>query len=223
MSTVNVIHVSPHAETSALKQAARAAARAAALVAVSPVLASYWLNAGLRGHGHALESGSQLLSLFPGLTGQYLRRAFLRQVLAKCHPTATVEFGTLFSQPGAVLEENVYVGPRCMLGLVHLERDVLLAANVQIPSGGKQHYFDDSTRPINQQGGERRMVTVGAGAWIGTGAIILADVGKGTVVAAGAVVTKPLPANIIAAGVPAKVIRNRFERTGKHETANFDA
>ena len=34
------------------------------------------------------------------------------------------------------------------------------------------------------------------GAWIGTGAIILANVGKGTVVAAGSVVTKPLPDNV---------------------------
>ena len=30
------------------------------------------------------------------------------------------------SQAGAVLDENVYVGPWCLLGLVHLERDVLL-------------------------------------------------------------------------------------------------
>jgi acetyltransferase-like isoleucine patch superfamily enzyme len=56
------------------------------------------------------------------------------------------------------------------------------------------------------------MVTIGAGAWIGTSAIVLADVGKGTVVAAGAVVTKPLPDNVIAAGVPAKVIRSRCEK-----------
>jgi acetyltransferase-like isoleucine patch superfamily enzyme len=97
--------------------------------------------------------------------------------------------------------------------LVHLERDVLLASGVQIPSGGKQHYFDDPTKPIREQGGERRMVTVGAGAWIGTGAILLADVGAGTIVAAGAVVTKPLPENVIAGGVPAKVIRHRFEKS----------
>ena len=211
MSEPPVIHVPPTERASALKRAAKAAARFAALVGVSPVLASYWLNAALLGRGRALESRSQLLSLWPGLTGQYLRRAFLQQVLARCHPTATVEFGTFFSQPGAILDENVYVGPRCILGLVHLERDVLLAANVQIPSGGKTHYFDDPTKPIREQGGERKMVTVGAGAWIGTGAIVLADVGKGTVVAAGSVVTKPLPANAIAAGVPAKVIRNRFE------------
>ncbi len=150
--------------------------------------------------------------------GQYFRRAFLQQVLARCHPTALVEFGTFFSQPGAILDENVYVGPRCSLGLVHLERDVLLAGDVRIPSGGKTHYFDDPTKPIREQGGERRMVTIGAGAWIGTGAIILADVGKGTVVAAGSVVTKPLPDNVIAAGMPAKVIRGRFDKVESSET-----
>lgn len=208
-----IVHA-PAGKPSAVKEAVKAAARLAALVGVSPVLASYWLNAAVLGRGRALESRSQLLSLWPGLTGQYLRRAFLQRVLAECHPTATVEFGTFFSQPGARLGENVYVGPRCVLGLVHLERDVLLASGVQIPSGGKTHYFDDPTVPIRAQGGERRVVTVGAGAWIGTGAIVLADVGKGTVVAAGAVVTKPLPDSVIAAGVPARVIRPRFAQAG---------
>jgi virginiamycin A acetyltransferase len=204
-----------HSETApgrSPKLAAKAVLRAVALVGVLPVLVAYRLNSTFLGRNRALESASQLLSLLPGVSGQYLRRAFLQRVLDRCHPTALVEFGTLFSQAGAVLEENVYVGPRCQLGLVRLERDVLLASGVQVPSGGKTHYFDDPARPIREQGGERRMVTIGAGAWVGTGAIILADVGAGTVVAAGAVVTKPLPENVIAGGVPARVIRHRFEK-----------
>ena len=64
------------------------------------------------------------------------------------------------------------------------------------------------------------MVTIGAGAWIGTGAIVLADVGRGTVVAAGSVVTKPLPDGVIAAGVPARVVRSRFESEAVHELSN---
>jgi acetyltransferase-like isoleucine patch superfamily enzyme len=173
----------------------------------------HFVSARLLGPNRALESSSQLLSLLPGITGQYLRRAFLQRVLADCRSSTLVEFGTLFSQSGAVLEENVYVGPRCILGLVHLERDVLLAAGVQIPSGGKTHYFDDPTIPIQEQGGERKVVRIGAGAWVGAGAVVLADVGKGTIVAAGAVVTKPLPENVVAAGVPARVIRHRFEKS----------
>jgi acetyltransferase-like isoleucine patch superfamily enzyme len=37
----------------------------------------------------------------------------------------------------------------------------------------------------------------------------MADVGEGTVVGAGAVVTKPLPPHVVAVGVPAKVVRER--------------
>ncbi len=207
-ATVTVAPTKP----SPVKEAAKAVVRALALLAVVPVLVCYWVNARVVGPNRALESASQLLSLLPGITGQYLRRAFLQRVLLRCHHTTLVEFGTLFSQAGAILDEHVYVGPRCQLGRVHLERDVLLAANVQIPSGGNTHYFDDPDRPIREQGGERSRVTIGAGAWIGTGAIVLADVGPGSVVAAGAVVTKPLPANVIAAGVPARVIRARFEQ-----------
>src|SRR5262245_31698820 len=205
------LHV-PAPSTSRAREVLKAVARFAALIAVVPVLLCHRLNSLIVGRDRALESTSQLLSLLPGVTGQYLRRAVLQSILERCSQSALVEFGTLFSQAGAVLDENVYVGPRCQLGHVHLESDVLIAANVQIPSGGKTHYFDDPTKPIREQGGERTLVTVGAGAWIGTGAIVLADVGQGTVVAAGAVGTKPLPDNVIAAGVPARVIRSRFEK-----------
>jgi acetyltransferase-like isoleucine patch superfamily enzyme len=180
-----------------------------AQVVVLPMLLLYRLQAWLIGADRALEAASQWLSLLPGLSGQYVRRAFLQWVLAQCHPTVVVEFGTLFSQCGAILEENVYVGPRCLLGWVHLEPDVLLAGHVQIPSGGQTHYFHDPQRPIREQGGQRRQIRVGAGSWIGAGAIILADVGRGCVIGAGAVVTRPIPDYAVAVGVPARVVRFR--------------
>ena len=209
MSVGTRIRVRP-LSTSLARERAKAFVRFIALIAVSPVLVCYRINSLLVGPNRALESASQLLSLVPGIAGQYMRRAFLQRVLRGAIHRRWSSSERSSRRLGAVLDENVYVGPRCQLGLVHLKRDVLLAANVQIPSGGKTHYFDDPTRPIREQGGERSMVTIGAGAWIGTGAIILADVGRGTIVAAGAVVTKPLPDNVIAAGVPAQVIRSRF-------------
>ena len=63
--------------------------------------------------------------------------------------------------------------------------------------------------PIREQPGRKQMVRIGAGAWIGSAAIVLADVGAQTIVAAGAVVTTPLPDRVVAAGVPARVIRRR--------------
>ena len=53
-------------------------------------------------------------------------------------------------------------------------------------------------------------VKIGNNVWIGAHATILAGVtiGDNSVVAAGAVVNKDVPANVVVAGVPAKVIKN---------------
>jgi acetyltransferase-like isoleucine patch superfamily enzyme len=192
-----------------VREVAKAAARFLALLAVLPALASFAIRARILGRDRALAGSSQALSLVPGLPGQYLRRAFLAHAIAGCARTAVVEFGTIFSRAGARLDEGAYVGPRCHLGLVHIERDALLAAGVHVPSGARTHGTADSETPIRDQPGEVALVRIGAGAWIGSAAVVLADVGRGTVVGAGAVVTKPLPDGVVAAGVPARVIRSR--------------
>jgi virginiamycin A acetyltransferase len=194
-----------------LKQFAKVVAHYFCVLLVSPALVGYWISAFLFGRNRALEGWSQAFAPLPGLPGVYLRRAFLANVLARCHRSAEIHFGTLFSQAGTAIDANVYVGPRCHLGLVYLEKDVLLAAGVHVPSGGKTHFIDDPEVPIRNQGGIRSLVTIGEGAWIASASVVLADVGKGTVVGAGSVVTKPLPDNVVAAGSPAKVIRSRTE------------
>jgi acetyltransferase-like isoleucine patch superfamily enzyme len=192
-----------------VRQALKVAANAIATLLVLPFLASYAVRAAVMGRDRALEGSTQALSLIPGLAGQYLRRAFLARTLAGgCAFSATIEFGTIFSQAGARIDENVYVGPRCHLGLVHLERDVLIAAAVHIPSGPQTHGTDPS-RPIREQEGQRRLVRIGAGSWVGSNAVVLADIGRDTVVGAGAVVTQPIPDGVIAAGVPARIVRQR--------------
>jgi virginiamycin A acetyltransferase len=185
------------------------AAFAAATVAVLPSLLSFLLRAAVIGRDRAIEGSTQALGLVPGLTGQYLRRAFLARTLASFHWTATVEFGTLFSSVGARLDQNVYVGPRCHLGLVQLERDVLVGAGVHITSGSETHGTEEVTRPIREQARPKTLVTVGTGAWIGSAAVVMADVGHDSVVGAGSVVTRPVPPLVMAAGVPARVIRER--------------
>jgi acetyltransferase-like isoleucine patch superfamily enzyme len=193
-----------------MKALLKAAARGLATIIVAPELASYFVRSVFIGRNRALEGSSQMLSLIPGLPGQYLRRAFLACVVDRCAPTAVIGFGVLFSQAGCRIEENVYIGPGCHLGLVHLERDVLLAAGVHVPSGAHTHGTDPSA-PIRDQEGRPRLVRIGAGAWIGSNAVVLADVGRETIVGAGAVVTRPLPDSVIAAGVPARVVRRRDE------------
>ena len=192
-----------------MRDTLKAAARAVALVFALPSLVSFALRAPLVGRDRALESSSQALALLPGLFGQYVRRAFLARTLERCADSAVIAFGTVCSKTAARLDENVYVGPSCHLGMVHIERDVLVASGVQITSGARTHGTDDASAPIREQTGTLRRVTIGQGAWIGAGAIVMADVGRNAVIGAGAVVTTAIPEGVVAAGVPARVVRER--------------
>jgi virginiamycin A acetyltransferase len=197
-----------------MRELAKRCARALAGIAVLPAVLSYQARWRMMGQDRALAGSTQAFALLPGLLGQYLRRAFLAHALEYCDPTATVEFGTVFSQAGARLDARVYVGPRCHLGLVHVERDVLIAAGVHIPSGPATHGTGDVRRPIREQEGTAVVVRIGEGAWIGSAAVVLADVGRHAVIGAGAVVTRSIPEYAVAAGVPARVIRTRRTSDG---------
>jgi acetyltransferase-like isoleucine patch superfamily enzyme len=183
--------------------------RLVALACASPFIASYYLKALVIGFDRSLEGSTQMLSLVPGLPGRYLRVAFLRCALAHCDASAAVEFGTLFSQAMARIGPNVYIGPRCQIGWADIGADVLIASGVHIPSGADIHGTADLDVPIREQEGAPRVVRIGANSWIGSAAVVMADVGEQSVVGAGSVVTRPLPARVMAAGVPAKVIRER--------------
>jgi acetyltransferase-like isoleucine patch superfamily enzyme len=192
-----------------VRHACKTVARGVAAVLVFPLLLSFWAKVAVLGRDRALEGSSETLSLVPGLLGQYLRRAFLARVLVRCDPSAVIGFGALFSKAGASVGPNVYVGPRCHIGLASLEADVLLAAGVHVTSGARTHGIADPSRPIREQAGAPALVRVGRGTWVGSAAVVMADVGRDSVVGAGAVVTRPLPDRVIAAGVPARVLRSR--------------
>jgi virginiamycin A acetyltransferase len=192
-----------------MRERMKSVVRGLALVAVLPALLSYVVRSAILGRDRALEGSTQMLALIPGLLGQYLRRAFLARTLVYCASSTAVGFGTILSSAGARLDENVYVGPGCFLGLVHVERDVLIGSGVHITSGRHTHGTADPAIPIRDQEGDRTLVRIGEGAWIGSAAVVMADIGARAVVGAGAVVTAPIPPAVVAAGVPARVIRAR--------------
>ena len=195
-----------------MRNALKAMVHAICWVLVTPSVCSWAVRSRIVGADRALEASTQAWALLPGLSGQYLRRAFLSRTLARCARSATIEFGTIFSSASATIGENAYVGPRCHLGFAHIGRDALLAAGVHVPSGAHTHGTDDLSIPIREQPGTKTAVRIGEGAWIGSAAIVLADVGYGSIVGAGAVVTNPLPDLVVAGGVPARIISHRTHR-----------
>lgn len=109
-----------------------------------------------------------------------------------------------------------HLGERCHLwagdteGEIHLGNDVSLAPGVFITASDYQFV---SGIPFKSQPKRERNVTVGDDVWLGAGVVVVAGVtiGDGCVIGAGAVVTKDVPANSIAAGIPAKVVAMRPE------------
>lgn len=107
---------------------------------------------------------------------------------------------------------NCSINSYCIIyghGGVSIGNHVLIAAATMIiPSN---HRFDDITKNIVEQGNKSKGITIEDDVWIGHGCSILdgVTIGKGSVIAAGSVVTKSIPSFTVAAGVPAKIIKIR--------------
>jgi len=185
------------------------------ILAVLPLYCCYRLLAIFGKKDRAFWGCSQLLSLFPGVTGNFLRKNFYRLSMEYCAKTCAILFGTLFSQSDTEIGPGVYIGPHCNIGKCRIEKNCTLGSGVHVMSGKQQHLFDSLEIPVQEQGGMYKKVRIGEDTWIGNGALIMADVGKKCVIGAGSVVTKEIEDCSIAVGNPARVVRKRS--TGSSE------
>jgi len=194
-----------------VKRVLKQIANLAASTLVFPLAGVFHVSACFMGKEKVFPGYSQLVSLLPGLSGVYLRRAFYRMVLDRCDQDVCISFGTVFAHPGATLGNTVYVGVNCMIGNVELRDDVLLGSHVSIINGNRQHGIDRLDIPVREQEGEFPRITIGCDTWIGDRAVVMANIGKHCVVGAGSVVTRHLDDYAIAVGNPARVIGSRAE------------
>ena len=108
-----------------------------------------------------------------------------------------------------------FIGPYSIMGAgnggITIGNYVALGQMVTIHA--ENHRFGDPDKRIVDQGTEYKGVRIEDDCWIGTKAVILdgVTIGRGSVVGAGAVVTKSLPPFSVAVGNPARVIRMRRE------------
>jgi acetyltransferase-like isoleucine patch superfamily enzyme len=120
-----------------------------------------------------------------------------------------VEFGTWVAHRQVTIGRNVYIGGRCTLAACQIGEHTMLGSNVDLIAGRHTHGFDDLSRPIAQQEERIEPISIGRNCWIGNSAVVMADVGDDTIIGAGSVVVKPIPAGVVAAGNPCVVIRRR--------------
>lgn len=157
----------------------------------------------------AFSAASESIARVPGFRGVYLRQAFYRRVLNFCGRDAYLGWNSVFSMTEARVGERAYIGRFCSIGYADIGAQAMLADGVQILSGGNEHDSQSSDVSIHDQGQTYHCVRIGEGAWIGAGAVIMADVGQHSIIGAGAVVTQAIPDYVVAVGVPARVAKQR--------------
>ncbi len=124
-----------------------------------------------------------------------------------------------------VHEGEVGIGAKTVMGQectisafqhVSIGRECILADRVMLIDF--DHGVTEVERPVRLQGIYKRDVSVGHNVWIGYGACVLrgVSVGDNAIVGTNAVLTKDVPENAVAGGVPARVLRMREAPESMH-------
>jgi acetyltransferase-like isoleucine patch superfamily enzyme len=114
---------------------------------------------------------------------------------------------------GLKVGNNSSIGPYAYIGCsgyIEIGENVMMSPRVSIYS--ENHNFEDTTLPMISQGVARSFVKIEDDCWIAANSVILAGVtvGKGSIVAAGSIVTKDVPPYSVVGGNPAKLLKSRI-------------
>lgn len=130
-------------------------------------------------------------------------------------PGVTIENGGTFLNPGKLnIERYVYIGPEVFfqaIGGITINQGVCIGPRVTIMTENHRYDAPDLAAIPYDHLDIRKPVVLEENVWIGHSAIILPGVtlGEGSVVAAGALVTKNVPPYAVVGGNPAKIIKYR--------------
>jgi len=167
---------------------------------------------------HAFGAGT-LMAFPPGDIFGEMHIAIGPGSLIAAHVSLSVGMAPDQPLPPGVTSPVLRIGARCSIGRgSHLVAHRSLVIGDDVMTGphcyvtDQNHVYADPETPIGQQWPAEDPVEIGAGSWLGAGAVILpgSRLGRNTVVGAGAVVRGEFPDHAVLAGVPATVVR-RYE------------
>jgi maltose O-acetyltransferase len=153
-------------------------------------------------------------TMFYSLGLDHFRNYTCQQMFKKCGKSVKVGQGALIGN-GKTIEIGDFsgIGKNCIVNNAIIGKHVMMAEGVIFFSAN--HNFKDLTIPMRVQGSSNnRIILIEDDVWIGARAIILPSVkriGRGSIIAAGSIVTKDVQPFSIVAGNPAKHIKSRKE------------
>lgn len=155
------------------------------------------------------------------------RTLFWSVFLKKCGKEVYIRGGTkIFDPKNVEIGDYTLIGENARIGGkygVKIGKYVMFAGYVDILTVRKD--FNNWKIPICRQGESGEPVDIGDDVWIGTKAVIMPGVkiGRGAIIGASAVVTRDVPSFSIVGGIPAKVLKYRFDKKtiDKADKMNF--
>ena len=177
------------------------------------------------------------LRYIPGRIGYFLRSFYYKKIMSRSFKKNRFESGLRVEYPKNIeLGSDSYFGLNCKLyasefskikigfnasfnanvminargkGKIIIGNNVLIGPNVVLRSSN--HSFETTQKTIMEQGMTEGEIIIDDDVWIGSNAVILPNckVGKGVIIAAGAVVTTNIESYSVVGGVPARLIKKR--------------
>ena len=178
-----------------------------------------------------------IVNNFPGNTGVIIRNIYYKNFFKGSFLKAKIQSGFVTECPRNIsFGDNAYIGLNCKifasheskvsigdgfecntnvmtnargLGEIKIGENVLIGPNVVLRSNN--HNFSEISQPISKQGMKGGKIIIDNDVWIGSNVVILPNIniGRGSIIGAGAVVTSNVQSYSIVGGVPAKEIGKR--------------
>ncbi len=152
-----------------------------------------------------------LLDFFPPSRLFILRRTLLRLAGVNLANNTCFCGGWIYGRGQLNIGEGSWLSPGCVF-YTHEHANIEIGKRCDIGPAVEfipgSHQIGSSERRAGE--GTARSISIGDGCWIGARSVILGGVsiGTGSVVAAGSVVTRDVPENVLVAGVPAQIKRS---------------
>lgn len=162
------------------------------------------------------RASQEALRLTAEINGSYHTPEELRVLFARLTGQPVDESFSLFPPFYTDCGKNIHIGKHVFINMgckfqdqggIFIGDGVLIGHNVVLAT------LNHAMQPERRSDMLPAPIHIGKRVWIGSNATVLPGVtiGDGAVVAAGAVVTRDVPANTVVGGVPAKVIRHIYE------------
>jgi acetyltransferase-like isoleucine patch superfamily enzyme len=153
---------------------------------------------------------SFLMSIIPFIWGDLARRYFYESTLISVGTKSVFSFGCVIEGRNCRIGDSVYIGPYSYIyNNIEIGNNVMLAPRVTIMDGRNQHSFSNNNKPMIDQEGVSKKVTIGNDVWIGNNSCITEDIASHCIVGTNSLVLKSTKEYEIVAGNPARVIKIR--------------